>query len=128
VAPSIAPIVPQVHPLVKLAQDQITRRLRGALDPVGRTIGSCPDQAARLAQDLSLLERLRALDIRVNQAQATAAEAMAGLNRPDLQATIQGVRLLIEYDKLATLREAAHAARILANDPRAIVLLQTFPR
>lgn len=126
VAPSIAPLTPQVHPLVKLAQDLIKRRLRKALNPSGRSIGDCPNQAAQLAKDLELMEKLRALDVRVNQAQATAEGVMAGLNRPDLQGTIEGLRVLVEYDNLIGGRGAEHAARILANDQAAAVILRTF--
>lgn len=69
---------------------------------------------------------------RLNQQQlARAAEKLqrVGLNRPDIQATSpEGLRVHIEIESFTSLRGPAHAWRILANDPDAIVFVIKFLR
>jgi len=51
-----------------------------------------------------------------------------GVNRPDLQYTLNGQRYYIEYERSATLgRGAEHEERIKANDPTAIVIIKFVP-
>ena len=56
-------------------------------------------------------------DIRINQQQVNAAGVRVGINRPDLQYTLNGVRYYYEWDRPPSPRAAGHKARILANDP-----------
>lgn len=50
-----------------------------------------------------------------------------GVNRPDLQYTLNGQRYCVEYEGLANPRGALHQARILANDPGANFILTIEP-
>jgi hypothetical protein len=50
-----------------------------------------------------------------------------GINRPDLQYTLNGQRYYVEYEGPANPRGALHRAWILANDPGAIVTLRIVP-
>lgn len=85
------------------------------------TIGTNPNQAAKLAQDIQQAQQEGATDIRVNQEQVNAQGQRVGQNRPDLQYTdSNGVRHYIEYDQDPA-SGAAHAQRIRANDPAGIV-------
>jgi hypothetical protein len=56
----------------------------------------------------------------VNQQQVNAAGQRVGINRPDLQYTLNGDRYYTEYEGLANPRGAAHELRILSNDPLGI--------
>ncbi|HEY0188901.1 MAG TPA: VWA domain-containing protein [Cellulomonas sp.] len=62
-------------------------------------------------------------DVRINQRQVDAAGDVVGINRPDLQYTLDGKRYYVEWDKPrcadpgTTLRGDAHGQRILNNDP-----------
>ncbi|MDO4898247.1 MAG: hypothetical protein Q3965_02960, partial [Rothia sp. (in: high G+C Gram-positive bacteria)] len=55
-------------------------------------------------------------DIRIDQQQVNAAGQRVGINRPDLQYTLEGKRYYIEYDRSSSGRGPHHAARIKAND------------
>lgn len=68
-----------------------------------------------------------AMDIRVNQQQVNALGQRVGINRPDLQYTLNGQRYYVEYEGLANPRGAIHQARILANDPGAVFDLRIVP-
>jgi hypothetical protein len=49
-----------------------------------------------------------------------------GTNRPDLQYTLKGKRVYVEYDAPASNRGLLHKARITANDPtNGTVILHT---
>jgi hypothetical protein len=50
-----------------------------------------------------------------------------GVNRPDLQYTLNGQRYYEEFDVPSSTRGPAHEARILSNDPSGIVNLFTVP-
>ena len=58
-----------------------------------------------------------ATDIRVKQQQVNALGERVGINRTDLQYTVNGQRHYVEYEGLGNPRGADHRARILANDP-----------
>ena len=66
-----------------------------------------------------------AKDIRVNQQQIDASGMRVGVNRPDLQFTVDGKRYYVEYDTTSSPRAPGHEQRILANDPGATVILRT---
>ena len=75
----------------------------------------------RVSHNEGLQKMIRGLpdaasDIRVNQHQVNALGQRVGINRPDLQYTLNGQRNYVEFEGLANPR-GAHQARILANDP-----------
>lgn len=92
-------------------------------------ISSDPVQAAQLQTKLDelrqiwLADRTRVQDVRVNQRQVDLGGTQAGINRPDLQYTLDGKRYYIEWDKprcsdpTSSLRGNLHGERIFANDP-----------
>ena len=95
---------------------------------VVRSIGRDAAQKKALQGDLDELVRLRVngaviTDVRVNQTQVAFGGKRVGINRPDLQYTMNGKRYYVEYDKprcknMTTSRRGdAHLQRILNNDP-----------
>jgi RHS repeat-associated protein len=111
-----------------------------AVDPtppparVVSSIGKSAAQDAALQRDIQMARAMGARDIRVNQHQVNAAGQRVGINKPDLQYTLpDGTRVYIEYDSTTpstfpnTPRGPAHAERILANDPRGVVILKVIP-
>ncbi|WP_199731966.1 VWA domain-containing protein [Cellulomonas triticagri] len=93
-----------------------------------RAIGRDAAQNADLASKLRELDDLAASgrsvsDVRVNQTQVDAAGRVVGINRPDLQYTLDGKRYYVEWDRplcadaSSSQRGAAHGQRILNNDP-----------
>lgn len=59
--------------------------------------------------------------------QVDALDQRVGINRPDLQYTLNGRRHYVEYEGPGNPRGAAHRARILANDPNAAFDLRIVP-
>lgn len=92
---------------------------------LNRSIGRASHNRA-LQEDIAGLPR-NATDIRVNQQQVNAQGQRVGINRPDLQYTVNGQRYHVEYEGLSNPRGAMHQARILANDPGAIFTLRLIP-
>lgn len=94
----------------------------------GRTIGGSPAQNAQVQSDAMAASRMGARDIRINQQQVNASNIRVGINRPDLQYTLNGTRYYIEYER-AFLggRGLAHEWRILANDPAGVVITKIIP-
>lgn len=87
------------------------------LPTIGRSVGR-PSHNAALQAEIRGLPR-GATDIRVNQQQVNAAGQRVGINRPDLQYTLNGRRYYVEFEGPANPRGALHEARIRANDPQA---------
>jgi len=85
----------------------------------GRTIGKSTNQNKTVQEEAKRLEKMGARDIRINQQQVDADGNHVGINRPDLQYTLDGKRHYIEYDTKSSVRGAGHEARIRANDPNA---------
>jgi hypothetical protein len=115
----------------RLPQD-VERQANYAVPPGAKragAIGASPFQQAELARDLAAAHAMSALDIRVNQEQVNAAGVRVGINRPDLQYTDPrtNTRVYIEYDTPSSGRSLAHRARILANDPKGIVIPKIIP-
>ncbi len=102
---------------------------KAAYDPanpgeVVRPVARSEIQNLDALQDIQLLEAAGATDIRVTQGQ-TSGTRRVGTNFPDVQGTMpNGQRVHIEYDRAPGTRAMGHAARILANDPNAIVILK----
>jgi hypothetical protein len=80
-----------------------------------------------LLADLADAEANDAKDIRINQHQVNAAGRRVGINKPDLQYTLDGVRYYFEYDTVGSGQGPAHAVRTLANDPQGVVIITTVP-
>jgi RHS repeat-associated protein len=91
--------------------------------PLGRPIARSTAQNERLQADIAALQARGAKNIRVNQQQVDATGERVGINRPDLQYTLDGKRYYVEYDAPSSTRGPAHRDRILANDPEANVIL-----
>lgn len=90
-----------------------------------RGVGRSSVQNIDVRHDIELLEAAGASDFRINQTQVDVTDSFRlGTNRPDVQATLNGRRIHIEYDRAPGDRALAHARRILSNDPNAIVLLK----
>jgi hypothetical protein len=66
-------------------------------------------------------------DIRVNQQQVNARGRRVGINRPDLQYTLDGVRYYVEFEGPDNPRGRAHHARIRANDRKGKVEIILVP-
>ncbi len=93
-----------------------------------RPVGKSATQNAQVQRDIADVQAAGGRDIRVNQQQVNASGERVGVNRPDLQYTdANGRRVYVEYDTPASTRGPGHKARILANDPGAIVILKTVP-
>ncbi|WP_262287386.1 DUF4157 domain-containing protein [Micromonospora sp. MA102] len=90
-----------------------------------RGVGRSSVQNIDVRHDIELLEAAGASDFRINQTQVDVSDSFRlGTNRPDVQATLNGRRIHIEYDRAPGDRAMEHARRILSNDPDAIVLLK----
>lgn len=71
---------------------------------------------------------MNARDMLVNQQQVNANQVRVGINRPDLQFTLEnGQRVYVEYDIPGSQRALRHLYRIQANDPLGKVILKTIP-
>ena len=103
----------------------INPRPRGAKTSGG--IGTSTTQHQAMLMDLAEAQRLGATDIRVNQHMVEGGGRRVGINRPDLQFTLNGKRFYIEYDTPASGRGLPHQTRILMNDPNAVVILKIVP-
>ena len=104
--------------LEKTAADlAVSRVAPRVLRTTGRSIGRSSHNVA-LRADLARLPA-EATDIRVNQHRVNAAGKRVGINRPDLQYTLNGKRYCVEYEGRGMPRGESHTTRILANDPRA---------
>ncbi len=93
---------------------------------IGRKIGLSAAQNQRVEADALLAKSLGATDIRINQWQVSAGGKVVGINRPDLQYTLGGRRIYLEYDTEMSARGVDHFRRILANDPDADIWLITM--
>jgi RHS repeat-associated protein len=95
-------------------------------NPVGRTIGTNANQNRAVADYVNTLQKLNATDIRVNQQQINIHGERVGINQPDLQYTLSGKRIYVEWDRVPASRAIPHGERIMANDPDGIVYLYTM--
>jgi hypothetical protein len=109
----------------RLAQDIAVNSSAPRALATTRSIGRASHDAA-LQADIAALPAA-ARNIRVNQQQVNALGQRVGINRPDLQYTLNGKRYYVEYEAPGNPRGAAHHARILANDPNASFILRIVP-
>ncbi len=97
----------------------------GALETEGRAIGPNQYQNETVQQDIAEARAQGAEDVRLNQQQINGTNTRVGINRPDLQYTLNGQRYYTEYD-ISEASAETHYDRILANDPAAKVTLKIF--
>lgn len=109
----------------RLAQDVAVSPIAPNALGFGRSIGRASHNQA-LQADIAALPR-GATGIRVNQQQVNGLGQRMGINRPDLQYSLNGQRYYVEYEGLANPRGALHEARILANDPGSNFILRLVP-
>ncbi len=95
-------------------------------DPLSlrRAVGLSDSQNAVVQADIAEAQRLGATEIRVNQHMVDIEGTRVGVNRPDLQFTLDGKRYYIEYDTSSSGRRLPHQVRIPLNDPDAVVILK----
>jgi len=89
----------------------------------GRTVGKNDNQNADVQKRVAELKEKGATDIRIDQQQVNIKGEHVGINRPDLQYTLDGKRYNVEWDTKSSGRGAGHETRIKANDPSAEVEL-----
>jgi RHS repeat-associated protein len=94
----------------------------GNLGTIGRTASQNADQNAVIQAHIVDLINEGAEDIRMNQQQVNAAGARVGINRPDLQYTLNGVRYYEEYETSGMDAALDHMPRIVANDSTGVFL------
>jgi hypothetical protein len=109
----------------RLAQDVAADPTAPRALATTRSIGRASHNDA-LQEELASLPR-GASNIRVNQQQVNAIGDRVGINRPDLQYTLDGRRYYQEYEGPGNPRGAAHEARIRANDPAGDFQLRIVP-
>ena len=95
--------------------------------PLNRPVGASPTQNTFVQNRISDLVTQGATDMRVNQQQVDITGTRVGINRPDLQYTLNGQRFYEEFDVPSSTRGLDHQSRIMANDPNGIVRLFTVP-
>ena len=88
------------------------------------TVGPNANQNAQAQADAEAARAQGATDIRMNQQQVNADGTRVGINRPDLQYTLNGKRYHIEYESSNPGAGPAHEARSSANDPNVIVIIK----
>lgn len=85
--------------------------------PLNRPVGLSATQNQFVQDRIQSLTADGAGDFRVNQQQVDINGTRVGINRPDLQYTLNGERVYEEFDVPPSSRAAAHQTRLEANDP-----------
>jgi RHS repeat-associated protein len=85
--------------------------------PLNRPISSSPTHNAFLPGRIGSLQGQGAIDMRVNQQQVDINGIRVGINRPDLQYTLNGQRFYEEFETNSIGDAWLHMPRIMANDP-----------
>lgn len=93
--------------------------------PLNRPVGASASQNQFVQSRIASLQGEGATAFRVNQQQINVNGVRVGINRPDLQYTLNGQRFYEEFDTLLSTRGPGHASRIGANDPFGIINLFT---
>jgi len=106
----------------RLPQDIAVSPKAPAPLPLWQTISSSPTQNAWLQTRIAYLRQAGAFDFRVNQQQVNFAGIRVGINRPDLQYSLNGVRWYEEFETSSLQDAEAHGPRIMANDPSGMFL------
>ncbi|MFI9811388.1 DNRLRE domain-containing protein [Saccharothrix variisporea] len=111
--------------VTRLAQDINVNPVPPPALRLNRPVGGSPTQNQFVQQRIADLTKAGATDFRVNQQQVNINGERVGVNRPDLQYTLNGKRHYEEFDTSTSTRGPGHRDRILANDPDGIVTLWT---
>jgi len=111
--------------LARLPQDVAVNPTAPRALPLNRPVGLSDSQNEFVQSRIGSLQEQGATDLRVNQQQVDINGSRVGINRPDLQYTLNGQRYYDEFDTSVSGRGAGHAGRIGANDPFGII---TCPR
>lgn len=93
--------------------------------PLDRPVGGSATQNEFVQNRIGGLQEQGATDFRVNQQQVDINGTRVGVNRPDLQYTLNGQRYYEEFDTSLSTRGPGHGTRIQANDPLGIIELFT---
>jgi hypothetical protein len=109
----------------RLSQDILVSLNAPRVLRTGRSIGRASHNRA-LQNDIAALPR-GATDVPVNQQQVNAAGQRVGINRPDLQYTLNGKRYYVEYEGTDNPRGLLHELRTMANDPGGKFKLRKIP-
>lgn len=109
----------------RLSQDVDVNPAAPRALPLNRPVGGSPTQNQFVQDRIVALQGDGAIDMRVNQQQVDANGNRVGVNRPDLQYTLDGQRVYEEFDTTASTRGVPHQDRILSNDPGGTVNLFT---
>lgn len=107
----------------QLPQDvNVSRKAPDALE-LDRPVGKSQIQNDFKDERIRRLRKAGAENFRVNQQQVNYYGERVGLNRPDLQYDLNGVRHYEEFDTMRSTRGWAHLHRIMSNDQIGVVLL-----
>lgn len=109
----------------RLAQDIRVSPMAPRALPLNRPVGASASQNQFVQSRIASLQGEGATAFRVNQQQINVNGVRVGINRPDLQYTLNGQRFYEEFDTLLSTRGPGHASRIGANDPFGIINLFT---
>lgn len=108
----------------RLPQDQNVNPVPPDSNDGDSVVGPNANQNAQAQADAADARAQGATDIRMNQQQVNAQGERVGVNRPDLQYTLNGKRYYIEYESTNPGAGPYHQGRITSNDPNAIVVVK----
>ncbi len=114
-------------PTPRLPQDINVNPVAPQPLPLNRPVGGSATQNAFVQNRIRGLRSSGAMHMRVNQQQVNIGGSRVGVNRPDLQYTLNGRRGYEEFDLPVSNRGPIHEARILSNDSQGIVDLVQVP-
>ena len=117
---------PAIRNIPRVAQDINVNSTAPPPLPLNRNIGGNAKQNQAVSDYVSTLLKLGAADIRINQQQVNIQGQRVGINRPDLQYTLNGKRVYVEWDTAPAPRAIPHGERIMANDPDGMLYLFTM--
>ena len=117
------------HPLKRAANDiaKSGKKADPPRDLPGRKIGGTPTQEAQMWADVEWALKQGAKDVRIDEFQVDIDGNYQGVNRPDVQYTLNNKRFYLEYEQLRNPRGRPHAERTITNDPKGTVLVKLVP-
>jgi hypothetical protein len=121
VRPQAAPGGGAVRPAPRLSQDIAVNPIAPRALPLNRPVSSSQTQNEFVWNRIEDLQAAGAREIRVNQQQVNILGQRVGVNRPDLQYTLNGRRVYEEFDIPSSNRGPIHEERLYANDPDGVV-------
>lgn len=111
----------------RLAQDVAVSPVAPRALSLNRPVGGSASQNAFVQNRIAGLQGRGATHLRVNQQQIDINGVRVGVNRPDLQYTLNGQRFYEEFDIPSSTRGPGHVTRIQSNDPSGIATPYTVP-